>query len=64
MVLAALPIGATGAAKAPDIGAKARRPPQSAAAAKVSFILFMSISSTRCALTRDAACMPPYVNED
>ena len=54
-MLAALPIGATGAAKAPDIGAKARRPPQSAAAAKVSFILLMGISSIDAPLTRDAA---------
>jgi hypothetical protein len=57
-----LPIGAIGAAKAPDIGAKARSPPQIAAATNVSFILLMSISSTECALVLDA--MPPDVNDD
>ncbi|MFZ0346588.1 MAG: hypothetical protein WAM03_00360, partial [Pseudolabrys sp.] len=62
IAFAALPIGAIGAAKAPDIGAKARSPPQIAAATNVSFILLMSISSTECALVLNA--MPPDVNED
>lgn len=44
-MLAAFPIGAAGAAKAPDVRAKARKPPQSAAATEVSFIFLMSVSS-------------------
>jgi hypothetical protein len=46
MATAALPIEPAGAAKAPDIGVSARRLPQSAAAARVSFIVLTNVSST------------------